>query len=185
LEPADGDLVAACLAGDATAWDALIRRYQGFIFGLALRNGLSQADADDLFQDVSIKLYHHLGELREVRKLSGWLAAVVRQEIWGRWRRKSPVSLSELPEGDRLLELAGDISDPEGEVMALERERLVRSALADIGDECRLLLELLYGPDPAPYAETAERLGMPIGSVGPRRARCLARLKKKLEDFGY
>lgn len=178
-------MIAACLAGDAAAWDALITRYQGFIFALALRYGLSAADADDLFQDVSIKLYRHLGELREVRRLSGWLAAVIRQEVWGRWRRREVVLLGDLSEVEQSWADWGAGPDPEQEVLALERENLVRISLDSLGEECRRLLALLYGPEATGYAEAAERLGMPLGSVGPRRARCLARLRKKLEELGY
>jgi RNA polymerase sigma factor (sigma-70 family) len=185
----DRELIAACLAGDAVAWDALIERYQGFIFALSLRHGLTAADADDLFQDVCLKLYRHLGELRDARRLSSWLGAVVRQEIWGRWRRRRPLLMSELPEEERLrLDAAWEAqtdADPEEAVLALEREQQVRVSLESLGEECRHLLAMLYGPEPLGYAETAERLEMPLGSVGPRRARCLARLKKKLEELGY
>lgn len=182
----DAELVAGCLAGDNAAWDTLIARYQGFIFTLALRHGLSHADADDLFQDVCLKLYRHLGELREVRRLSSWLAAMVRQELWGRWRRRESLLLGDLAEAEHLP--AGHNAqylDPEETVLALERETLVRAALENIGEECQRLLALLYGPEPVAYAEIAARLEMPLGSVGPRRARCLERLRKKLSEFDY
>jgi RNA polymerase sigma factor (sigma-70 family) len=187
-EPPDADLVAACLAGEVAAWDALIRRYQSFIYGLALRMGLSSPDAEDVFQDVSLKLYQHLDELRDAWRLSGWLAAVVRQEVWRRWRRKSAVPLSDLPGGGwSLLEAESGPStpSPEEEVLALERQHLVRECFDALPRECRRLLGLLYGPESPSYAETARRLAMPVGSIGPRRARCLERLKKKLEEFGF
>jgi RNA polymerase sigma factor (sigma-70 family) len=180
----DEALVAACLSGESGAWDALIARYQGFIYSLALRHGLSPADADDLFQDVCLKLFHRLEELREVRRLSGWLGAIVRQEVWRRWRRNQASPWSELSEDAAAL-MSADAVDPEGALLALEREQLVRHGLEALSDECRRLLTLLYGPDEVSYAEAAERLSMPVGSVGPRRGRCLERLRKKLEEQGF
>jgi RNA polymerase sigma factor (sigma-70 family) len=81
-------LVAACLAGDSASWDALIARYQGFIYALALRMGLSAPDADDVFQNVCLSLFQHLGELRDANRLSSWLATMVKQEVWRLGRRR-------------------------------------------------------------------------------------------------
>lgn len=176
--------MAACLSGDSAAWDALIGRYQGFIFALALRQGLSSADADDVFQDVCLKLFRHLDELRDVQRLSSWLGAIVRQEVWRRRRRPQPEQLNDLPAEGEIL-IAIQAPDPESAVLEQEQEQLVRMGLGSLSETCRSLLGLLYGPDDVSYAEAAEQLSMPIGSIGPRRARCLDRLRKELETFGF
>jgi len=180
----DAELVAAHLAGDAAAWDSLLERYEGFLFRLVLRMGLSGADADDAFQNVCLKLYLHLEDLRDVEKLSGWLAAIVRQEGARLARRRAaggapPLNLDTLPE------MPVQDSLPEQVVLAEERIRLVRQALADMPEPCRTLLGLLYGPEPESYTGIAQQLGMPTGSIGPRRARCLERLKKLLAPLGF
>lgn len=187
----DAELIAACLKGDAPAWNALIVRYQGFIFRLALRQGLSTPDAEDVFQNVCVKLYQHLGELRDVHRLSGWLASVTQRET-AQLFRKQPLSL--LHEGEvspGLIEGAEPIHSlpaltPEEELLALERQHLVRQTLTHLPEECRHLLTLLYDSDPPrSYAEVAASLTIPLGSIGPKRARCLERLRKELEKFGY
>lgn len=187
----DAELVAACLSGDTAAWDALIARYQNFIYGLPLRMGLSAADAEDVFQNTCLKLFQHLGELHDVQRLSGWLAAIIRQEVWGLWRRRGSQPLSDLPEGGQMLESARPLGaepapSPEELILNYERQHLVRLGVQELSEECRKLLTLLYGEEAAcSYAEVAQRLSIPLGSIGPKRARCLERLRKNLEKFGY
>ena len=181
-DEADGELVAACVAGDADAWDVLLERYQGFIYGITLKLGVSGSDAEDLFQEVCLKLYRHLSTLRNAERLSSWLGAVVRQEVWRYRRRRSGAPQSDF--GDESVQVAEDEAPgPEEQILALERAYLVRECLGKLPEGCRELLGLLYAPEPASYAETSRRLGMPIGSIGPRRARCIERLKRKLDEF--
>lgn len=170
----DTELVSACLAGDAAAWDALIARYQGLIFGVALRLGFPTADAEDVFQNVALKLCLHLKDLRDIDRLSAWIGAVTRQECFRSRRRAPHACLDDLPEPAS----EDDLADA---VLREERAHLVRMALKSLSPECQALLDLLYGPEPASYAEVSERLSMPMGSIGPRRARCLERLRKNLE----
>lgn len=178
----DAALIAACLSGDAAAWDALIARYEGLIYSLLLRMGLGAGDAEDVFQDVCVLLLRHLGELRDTSRLAGWLIATTKREAWRRRRRgaSAPASLDEAPE------MAGGGVSPEQAAIALEEQRLVREALDRLPERCRRLLTLLYVDDPpATYAEAAERLGIPLGSVGPTRARCLQRLEKVLRALDF
>ena len=85
----DGQLIAACLAGEEAAWSALIGRYKGLIFGLALRMGLSQDDAADALQDVSVTLVQHLATLRDTERLGPWLTITTKREVWRILRRRS------------------------------------------------------------------------------------------------
>lgn len=187
----DTDLIAACLSGNLASWDALIARYQGFIFGLGLRLGLSRTDAEDVFQNVCVSLYQNLSTLRDSTRLVGWLATATRQEVSRLRRRRNVSSLSEIQDGDLKLEGAQQIGaeptrSPEEDLLALEEQHLVRQCLPHLSDECRQLLTLLYGKDPpCSYGDVAEKLSMPVGSIGPKRARCLQRLKKYLEEFGF
>lgn len=181
----DAVLVAACLGGDASAWDALLARYEGLIYSLILRAGLSGSDAEDVFQDVCVLLLNHLGDLRDVSRLAGWLAATTKREAWRLQRRRGiappTTSLDEAPEPP------SDAADsPEGATIALEEGRLVREALDRLPERCRRLLTLLYVEEPpASYADTAARLGLPLGSIGPSRARCLQRLQKILQTLDF
>ena len=174
-ERPDAELVAACLRGEGAAWEALLARYQGLIFHVALRMGYGQADADDLYQNVSLKLCLHLSELREIERLSGWIAQVARQEGLRLLRRKPTASLDEAEE-------VADTVRPEDELLLVERAHWIRQALVQLPEKCRALLGLLYSEEPTPYADIAQQLGIPLGSIGPQRARCLERLKKKWEE---
>ncbi len=184
-------LITACLQGNLAAWEALIDRYQGFIFGVALRRGLSRSDAEDVFQNVCIKLYEHLADLRDVTRLAGWLASVATREAAQIYRRDVPKLFSETQSIFDDAELGVSVhaeqpATPEDEVLSLERSHLVRLTMADLSEECRRLITLLYAPDnPRSYNDIGAELGMPLGSIGPRRARCLARLRSLLAKFGY
>jgi RNA polymerase sigma factor (sigma-70 family) len=175
----DQEVVARCLNGDSSAWKQLIERYQTFIFGIAVRSGLNPTDADDIFQNVCLKLCLHLQELRDHSCLKAWLGAVTRQECFRLFRRQTVESL------DTLNDVPYDRETPEETVLRSERIAQVRSSIASLSAECRELLERLYCPTPLPYVTIAEELEIPLGSVGPRRARCLERLKKNLESHGF
>lgn len=166
--------MARCLKGDEAAWDALIARYAPLIWSVLRRLGIPSADAEDLFQNVCLKLYGHLETLRDVEKLAGWLATVTRHEVtaWAR-RRKA---LFEIPE---------TLPDPgpglDEALLQEERSFHLRGALGRLGEPCKTLLTRMYSEPPTPYAQLAEELNMPLGSLGPRRARCLDKLRKLLE----
>lgn len=188
-------LIADCLAGNVESWDALLSYYQGFLYSLILRAGLNGPDAEDVFQNVCLSLYQNLGSLRDADRLSGWLATAVRQESLRLARRNKLLHPSQLTETSLEIELENQEAfttgaaaplSPEESVQALEREYLVRQGLKDLSLPCRELLSMLYFDDPpAQYTDIALQLSMPIGSIGPRRARCLQTLKKKLIDVGF
>ncbi len=186
----DDRLAAACLSGNADAWDALVERYESFVYSLLLRQGVSRADADDLFQDVFLLLYRHLGDVRDTEKLAGWLASTTKREIW-RFQRRRAASPGQMPEEEWQMERAQPVSQeeadrPDEQALKLEDQRMVRVAMDRLQDRCRELLSLLYVRDPPlAYNEAADALNMPIGSIGPTRARCLQRLLKSLRDLGF
>lgn len=187
----DPDLIAACLSGDASAWDALIRRYEALIFSIGTRSGLSQTDAEDIFQDVCLLLLRHLEDLRDTERLAGWLGATTRREVWRLRRRRGATLTAEMPEREWELETARPVGSEPGEtpqetLLALEDQNLVHLGLQELQDRCRTLLTLLYLEDPPlSYAEISERLSLPVGSIGPTRARCLQQLQKILENMGF
>lgn len=181
----DAELILAHLAGDNVAWETLLGRYENFIYRLILRARLSGPDAEDVFQNVCVKFYVHLDDLRDVNRLSGWLAAVVAQEIIRSHRRLSTAVPSVSLDSPTIADLPRDDPLPEEVVIAEEKTRFVRQVLQEVGEPCGRLLSLLYRPVPATYVEVSETLGIPPGSIGPRRARCLERLKKHLVKAGY
>jgi len=171
------ELFFACLQGEDAAWGLLVARYQAFIMRIAQSSfGLCDADAEDIFQNVCLKLWLYMGQIREPDYLTAWLATTTRQECMRFVRRPATETL----EGIEIL--------PEEEVrfdeLLIEEERreILRSGLSRLNPECRELLELLYGSPPVSYAQAAEQLGVAVGGIGPRRARCLERLRNLWES---
>jgi RNA polymerase sigma factor (sigma-70 family) len=183
----DTELIAACLSGNARSWDALIERYEGFIYTLAIRMGLTAADAEDVFQNVCLRLYQNLGSLRDATRLSSWLISTTRREAWHLRRHRGMPVMSDMPDFEAEMDRARRPGEQEPlsleeTFIALEEQHLVRTGMAELPEECRKLLSLLYNDDsPRSYSEVAGEMSMPVGSIGPRRARCLARLKKILD----
>jgi len=187
----DKELIAACLKGEKGAWDTLISRYAALIYSTCRRLDLSAADTEDVVQDVCIILLDHLADLRDVAKLSSWLISTTKREVWRYQRRKGIKLASELGESEWALDSAEGIhtpmaESPETEFLAIEEQQLVRQGMEKLQDRCRHLLKRLYGTDDPPsYADLADELSLPVGSIGPTRARCLQQLRKMLAELGF
>src|SRR5215813_13332069 len=94
----DPVLVSACLAGDSSAWETLIKRYQRLIYSIPLKARLSPDDASDIFQSICLKLFEKLSTLREHQKLSAWLITTTTRECWriaARNRRQGSTAAAE------------------------------------------------------------------------------------------
>lgn len=191
MRDSDRPLVQACLAGDRQAWETLIRRYERLLYSIPLRCGLTEDDAADVLQTVCLRLLENLEKLRDETHLTGWLITTAKHESWRVQRQKRrQVSLDEVSDGSggavAIDLLVAEDPLPHEAVVRLEEEQTVRLALRELGDRCRILLELLYQQDPPPsYAEIARRLDVSEGAIGPTRARCLQKLKKVLESMGF
>ena len=178
-----GDLVRAAAAGDPAAWDALVRRYGGLLWSVCRDHRLSEADAADVFQLTWLRLLERLDSLQDPDRVAGWLATTCRRECLAVLRRARRVSPS-----SEVVELH---SEPAGaadaDLLRADRDAGLWDAFARLGDRCRRVLAVLVArPEEGPpsYARAAEELGMPVGSLGPTRARCLAQLRRLLDDAG-
>jgi RNA polymerase sigma factor (sigma-70 family) len=182
----DRTLLAACLDGDHSAWEALIARYQRLIYSIPIKARLSQDDAADIFQSVCLKLYEKLSTIRESEKISSWLITTTSRECWrlsARNRRERVPGGGSDEDEDSLLKAIpakGPLADEQRET--LEQQQQVRQAVEALPDRCRELITMLfYQKDELSYVDVAGRMRMPVPSVGPTRARCLEKLKKLLE----
>lgn len=180
----NAELIEACLRGNSLAWEALLVRYQRLIYSIPLRYGLPAHDADDIFQNVSLLLLENLGRLRDRQRLGAWLATTTRRECWRTLRQRQQVILFSRTGGMDEQIPSGQRSDED--FLDLERQSIIRSAVDLLGTSCRHLLMLLFYTEPRPpYAEIARALAVPEGSIGPTRARCLAKLMKILDKMGF
>lgn len=182
----DRDLVAACLGGDADAWEMLISRYQRLIYSIPIRVGFSPVDAADIFQSVCLKLFQRLSELRKQEKISSWLMTITTRECWRvvekRRRETQPSIYDDDYENDIVEQLKSVEPLADQRRIAFERQQVVREAIEALSDRCRLLITLLfYSNEESSYADIARRLKLPVNSIGPTRARCLQKLKRLLE----
>ena len=171
------DLVTRARNGEKQAWDALVERYAPLIWSICRRYRLDGADAEDVGQVVWLKLVDHLDQLRDPAALPGWLATTARHEC----SRVLRVA-GRPPVGEQVLDTE-NIPDThtvtaEQELLAAEQHAALREAFTRLHPGCQQLLALLTADPPLPYAEISARLGLPVGSIGPSRSRCLDRLRR-------
>lgn len=173
------DLLVRCRDGDSSAWEEIVERYERLVFGVALREGLDRDDAADVVQTVFEALLTSLHAIRESERVSSWLMVVTRRQIWRvrtRRLRERPVSEIDPGLGVSLPEQAHPSIDDADRIVDLYE------ALNLLKPPCRDLLTALYfDPSEPSYQEVALRLGRPLGSIGPSRARCLENLRKILD----
>ncbi|MCU1234036.1 MAG: polymerase, sigma-24 subunit, subfamily [Candidatus Solibacter sp.] len=177
-------LVAECLAGDERAWSALLDRYKNLIYSIPLRYGTPHQDAADIFQAVCLDLFNELPRLRDAEALQGWLIRVTTHKCY-HWKRRQINNDSDLDE-DQLENLSTNELIPPDVLAEVEREQMVRDAIAQLPQRCREMIEMLFFEHPPlPYNDVARRLRLATGSIGFIRGRCLKRLKKVLEEKGF
>jgi RNA polymerase sigma factor (sigma-70 family) len=165
--------VAAAVHGDQQAWESIVSAYSGLVWAVARGFGLSAADAADVFQGTWLRLVEHLGDIRDTASLGGWLTTATRREALALLRRAS----RSLPVDD-VDEMVSDtaLAIDDGLLLA-EEHRAVWQAFGRLSGNCQRLLRIAFADPPPRYEEISAALGMPIGSIGPTRARCLASLK--------
>ncbi|HTQ94164.1 MAG TPA: sigma-70 family RNA polymerase sigma factor [Streptosporangiaceae bacterium] len=176
-DPVTTDLVTRARTGDQQAWDALVERYAPLTWSICRRYRLGDADAEDVGQTVWLQLVDHLEAIREPAALPGWLATTTRREclrVLGAARGQLAAERG-LGAEIRSDEQAESV---ERELLAAERHTALREAFADLPPRWQRLMVLLIQDPPVPYAEISARLGIPVGSVGPYRSRCLDKLRR-------
>jgi RNA polymerase sigma factor (sigma-70 family) len=171
------DLVTRAGNGDRQAWDALVERYAPLIWSICGRYRLSRADAEDVGQGVWLRLAVQLEMIRDPAALPGWLATTTSRECGRvlRTARGPHVPVRAVDAGNLPDQQAGAAGQ---ELLAAERHAALRDALSRLPHDSQQLIALLIADPPVPYAEISTRLGIPAGSIGPKRSRCLDRLRR-------
>lgn len=181
----DKELVARCAERDELAWEILVRRYERLIYAIPIRAGFDEDAAADIFQQVFLILHRNLGKLTSPENLKAWLVTTTKREMLRviRLGKRLPKAGNENEAGEFGIE--DSIADtrllPDTVLEQIEQQNRVRGAVENLDERCRMLITMLFFRDPAPsYAEIAEDLGISEGSIGPTRARCIAKITKLL-----
>ena len=182
-ELSDEKLVAACLSDDKAAWEALVGRYERLVYTIPVRYGLTASEIEDVFQSVWLSLLKNISSLRQPERVAAWLVTTARRECWER-RRGADYERTVSSSVDTLfIDKEGEELTPEEVVGTFRRHEALREALERLDERCRSLLWHLYYDSTIPsYADIAGELDMPIGSIGPMRARCLKKLRGLIGD---
>lgn len=181
----DATLIRECLGGREEAWEALIDKYKNLIFSIPIKQGFSQEQATDIFQEVCLELIGELPRLRDPNALPKWLIQVTSHKCFHLKRveaRGAPARTI----GAADLSVPEDATLPDGVLQELEREQMLREAVMSLPERCRRLIEMLFfQPSVRPYREIANGLGLATGSIGFIRSRCLEKLRVLLEEMGF
>jgi len=174
------DVVVAAAQGDERAWEQLVDRFGGLMWSIARSYRLDSAACADVVQEAWVRLAQNLDRIREPASVGSWLATTTRHEalrVIKKQQRESPDRF----EDETRLGTTAAADDP---ILTQERDRLLVDCLNTISERCQQLLRLLIVEPAVPYTEIAKFLDMPIGSIGPTRARCLGKLRESLETRG-
>lgn len=176
----DERLVRECVKGNQEAWSVLIDKYKNLIFSIPIKLGMYQ-EAPDIFQSVCLDLLTDLPKLREPRALPKWLMQICYHKCV-RHSRHADNQVS-LDDADNVK--AENVSVPDELFAQLQQEQMLRNVISELSQLCSNLIRMLFfETPPRPYHAIAEELGLATGSIGFIRGRCLAKLKKQLEEKG-
>lgn len=174
-------LVCRAERGDQWAWQEIVRRYAHLVWAVARSHRLTDADAADVTQATWLTLSEQLPSLREPESLPGWLCTTARREslrVLKVRRREEPTGLY----GQEPTSVHG--ADPEAHVVRSDTFARMWRAFAELPERCQRLLRVLVFAPERSYAQVSEALGMPVGSIGPRRSRCLESLRRGMATAG-
>lgn len=171
-------LVHDAKQGRREAVGELVSELSPLLWQVARASGLSSSDAEDVLQSVWLRLLAHLDGIRTPGSLTSWLITATRREAWrvrAADRRQKPVDqewLTAIPD-------AG--ADSEQCLIMKDEQRELWEALDSLPGRCQKLLRIVAFVPRPDYDDIAARLGMPRGSVGPTRGRCLDKLRSALD----
>ncbi len=172
-------LVRRAAEGDRRAWERLVEQYARLIWSSTVEFKLIESDAADVVQTTWLRLLQHIDRIEYPDRVGSWLAATARNECLRSLAARKRVDLRH--EDDELQSVAVYASEVDERLLAEERAQVVREALSRLPRRWQRLLEMLMADPPVPYTEISDQLGLPIGSIGPTRGRCLARLRVLLQ----
>ncbi len=168
-------MVAAAGRGDQSAWSALVARFRGQILRVARSHGLNAHQADDVAQETWVRLYRSLERVRDPGALGAWVDTTARRESLRALRSGRREDLT-----DEEIGIAAAAPDDPDDDLLQERRAALAGAMEKLPERQRTLMASLLAESEPSYADVAARLGLPIGSIGPTRGRCVESLREML-----
>jgi len=170
-------LARRAAAGDQAAWNQIVDRYAHLVWSICVRSGLSSEDIDDVSQSVWLLLVESIGSLREPAALPGWLARTTKNECLRVLLVTHRHAHAGLPADDPM-PVDPDAVVIDDEILRAERDAALRAAFAELPLRCRELLSMLMRDPPCHDEDISATLGIPVGTIGPMRDRCLDRIRR-------
>ena len=180
-DPSGIYLVTRAQTGDQQAWNLLVERYAPLVWSICRRYRLGGPDAQDVGQNVWLRLADQLDRIRDPAALPGWLATTTSRECAKALRAaRRPNAAGQTLEAKNIPDAKAATTEQEleQELLLAERHAALREAFADLLPDRQRLLALLIEDPPVPYDKISAELGIPVGSIGPNRGRCLDKLRR-------
>jgi RNA polymerase sigma factor (sigma-70 family) len=166
--------------GHRWAWERLVAKYSRLIWAMTRDFKLSESDASDVVQATWLRLLEHIDRIEHPDRVGSWLATTARHECLRHLAARKRVVLVQ-DDDDALVDAVSHQPEIDEGLLAAERAQAVREAMLSLPWRWQRLLELLMSDPPVSYVEISDQLGLPIGSIGPTRGRCLERLRELLQ----
>jgi RNA polymerase sigma factor (sigma-70 family) len=183
----EAELVAALVrdaaAGSQQAWDGIVARYNRLVWAVARSFRLAEPDAADVVQTTWLRLVEHLHAVQQPERIGSWLGTTARREAL-RVAKTREQSL-ERSTDHQVTGLPDPLASIEESLLTRERDAELYHAVLQLNDRCQRLLRVLSASPPPRYETVSEALGLPVGSIGPTRARCLDKLRRVLTEQGW
>jgi RNA polymerase sigma factor (sigma-70 family) len=173
-------LIRMAAEGHRWAWERLVAKYSRLIWAMTRDFKLSESDASDVVQATWLRLLEHIDRIEHPDRVGSWLATTARHECLRHLAARKRVVLVQ-DDDDALVDAVSHQPEIDEGLLAAERAQAVREAMSSLPWRWQRLLELLMSDPPVSYVEISDQLGLPIGSIGPTRGRCLERLRELLQ----
>jgi RNA polymerase sigma factor (sigma-70 family) len=167
----DAEVVRACRAGDEAAWRELVERFSRYVLAIARAHRLSEADAEDVFQETFARIYEHLGRLRSDEAVRPWIGQLARRLCIDRLRASVR---------DPVAEAAEEQGEIDRRLGAVDEAVSVQEAMRTLSGDCREILDRFFCRDQS-YNTIGELLELPPGTIASRISRCLGKLRVAYE----
>jgi RNA polymerase sigma factor (sigma-70 family) len=171
------DRFRAYRAGDTDALEAMVSALTPLLWHIVRAYGLDSASAEDVVQNTWLTLVRKADTVAEPQAVLRWLTVTARRDAWRAARIHGRIDLTD---DTTTLDVRSPQESPEQEVIRTADERALWLAVGKLNERCQRLLRIIAFHDRPDYTALSQELGMPVGSIGPTRGRCLEKLRAEL-----